>query len=73
MVMTPLHVYATLAAVEESQMLGLTIRRDDWRDIFLAITETLGDHKSEMLWCRRVTGRYSVVYRGFLYMIEIAA
>lgn len=31
------------------------------------------DHKSDILWCRRVTGRYPVVYRGFSYMIEIAA
>jgi hypothetical protein len=70
--MTPLHVYATLSAVEESQMLGFIIRRDDWRDIFLAITDTLaGDgQQSIKLTAARYVGpvrigeRWSVVIVG---------
>ena len=35
------HAYATGGAIEEARLAGLLIRRNDWRDIFLAITDIM--------------------------------
>lgn len=33
--------YATGGAIEEARLVGLLIRRDEWRDMMLAITDTM--------------------------------
>lgn len=53
----PVHAYATAAAIETAQNAGLTIRRNDWRDIFLAITDTTaadGEHSAALIAARYV-------------------
>lgn len=35
--------YVTGAAVQTARAAGIDLRRDDWRDIFLAITDTMAD------------------------------
>lgn len=35
------HAFGTSTAVEDARTAGLMVRRSDWRDIFLAITDTL--------------------------------
>jgi hypothetical protein len=35
------HAFATGTAIEDSRAVGLDLRLNDWRDIFLSITDTL--------------------------------
>lgn len=52
------HAFATGAAIEDSRAIGLDLRLNDWRDIFLAITDTLARDGTQSI------GQISAVFVG---------
>lgn len=54
------HSYVLIGAIDSARLFGLEPRRDDWRDIFLAITDTMADDGQ----LSEQTGRLTAAYVG---------